>query len=117
MDNKRRHFRMDIQGMEVDISDDIGFCSAWVTNVSRSGLCLSEMSRELRAKDDNFLIVISVQGYRFKSVAHSKWWSEQRFNTALGVELKNTPWNWTKYVSTLEPAEDDVWSLSGRILV
>ncbi len=116
MDNKRRHFRVDIQGMVVDISDDIGFCSAEVTNVSRSGICLCEMSRNLRVKDDNFLIVISVQGYRFKTHALRKWWTTQRVDTVLGVELINTPWDWTEFVSTLEPAKDDVWSSSGKIL-
>jgi hypothetical protein len=116
MYNKRRHFRMDMREMEVNISDDIGFCSASVANISRSGICLFEMSRKLRVKNDNFLIIISVQGVRFKTHAQSRWEIEQRLDTILGVELKNIPWDWTDFVSNLEPAEDDVWSSSGRIL-
>lgn len=116
MHNKRTHFRIDMQEMEVNISDNRGFCSASVAHISRSGICLFEMSRKLRVKNDNFLIIISVQGVRFKTHALSRWGKEQRLDTELGVELKNIPWDWTEFVSNLEPAEDDVWSSSGRIL-
>ena len=116
MDNKRRHFRIDVQGVEVDISDDIGFCSAGVVNISRAGVCLCEMSRRLRVRDDSFLVIISVQGYRFKTHVWSRWNAEQNMGAVLGVELKNIPWGWTEFVTTLEPAADDVWSSHGSIL-
>ncbi len=105
-----------MQETEVHISDDIGFCSASIANISRSGICLFDMSRKLRVKGDNFLIVISVQGHRFKTLAQSRWGTDQRLDTALGVELKNIPCDWIEFVSTMEPAEDDVWSSPGRML-
>ena len=103
-----------MQGVHVDISDDIGFCSAKIANISRSGICLFEASRKLRVKDDNFLIVISIQGCRFKTHVQRRWSSEKRWDASLGVELKNIPWGWRNLVSTLEPIENDVWGFSGR---
>ncbi len=116
MDNKRRYSRMDVQGMEADISDDIGFCSARVRDVSRFGLCLSDMSRKLHVKGDKFLLVISCQGRRFKVHARGRWEAEQGLDTILGAEIKNAPWAWTEFVSTLEPIEDDVWGSTGKMM-
>lgn len=116
MDNKRRYYRIDVQGLEADISDDIGFCSAQVKDISRFGICLSDMPRKLHVKGDKFLLVISGNGHRFKVQAQGKWEKEQGFDTIIGAEIKNAPWGWTEYVSTIEPVEDDVWGSSGRKL-
>lgn len=115
MDNKRRYNRMDVQGMEADISDDIGFCSARVKDISRFGLSLSELPRKLHVKGDKFLIVISSNGRRFKMHAQERWEAEQGFDTLLGAEIKNAPWSWTEFVSAMEPADDDVWRAAGRM--
>lgn len=109
MDNKRRHLRLDVQGMEVDISDDIGFCSAQVRDISRFGVCLSEIPRKLHVKGDKFLVVISDQKHHFKMQVQSRWEKKQGFDTILGVEIKDAPWSWTEFLSTMEPADDDVW--------
>jgi hypothetical protein len=108
MDNKRKYFRMDVQGVEAYIADDIGFCSAQVKDVSRFGICLTEMPRKLRNKGDKFLLVVSDQkGHRYKVQAQSKWETERGFDTVLGAEIKNAPWGWTDFVSTKE-AEGEV---------
>lgn len=116
MDNKRRYFRIDVQGFEADISDDIGFCSARVKDVSRFGICLSEMPRKLHVKGDKFLLVISGNGRRFKVQAQGKWEKKQGLDSLVGVEIKNAPWGWTEYVSAIEPIDDDVWGNSGSKL-
>ena len=115
MDNKRRYSRKDVQGMEADISDDIGFCSARVRDVSRFGICLSEMPRKLRVKGDTFLLVVSIQGHRFKMYAQHRWVSDQGLDRLLGVEIKNPTLNWTEFVSTMETDKDDVWGSLGRL--
>ncbi len=110
MDNQRKYFRMDVQGMEADISDDIGFCSAHVKDVSRFGIRLSELPRKLHIKGNKFLLVISdQQGHRFKVHAQGKWVEEQGFEMVLGAEIKDAPWAWTEFVSTIEPTKNDVW--------
>ena len=112
MDNKRRYFRMDVQGMEADISDDIGFCTARVRDVSRYGVCLSDMPRKLHVKDKKFLVVMSCRGHRFKVQAQSRWEAKQGLDMILGAEITNAPWAWTEFVSSMEPIQDEVWSSS-----
>jgi len=110
MDNKRKYFRMDVQGMEADISDDIGFCSAHVKDISRFGICLSDIPRKLHIKGNKFLMVVSdQQGHRFKVYAYGRWEEENGFDMILGAEIKDAPLGWTDFVSTIEPTEKDVW--------
>ncbi len=101
---------MDVMGLEADISDDIGFCSAQVKNVSRYGIRLCEMSRKLRVRGDKFLIVISGKGHRFKIQAQSKWEDDHGIDTVIGAEIINAPWSWTVFIDTMEPAENDLWN-------
>lgn len=104
---------MDVQRMTADISDDIGFCSARVKDISRFGVRLADMPRKLHIRGDKFLLIISDQeGHRFKMHAQGRWEAEQGFNSVLGAEIKNAPWSWTDFVSTMEPAEDDVWRIT-----
>ena len=110
MDNKRRHVRLDVQGMEADISDDIGFYSARVKDISRFGICLSDIPRKLQAKDDKITIIISDQEHRFKLQVQGRWEKKEGFDTMMGTEIINAPWGWIDYLSTMEPAEDDAWS-------
>lgn len=117
MNNKRRYSRMGVQGIEADIADDIGFCSAQVRDISRFGICLSDISRKLHVKGDNFLIVISCNGRRFKVYAQSKWEADEGFDKIVGVEIKNAPWAWTEFVSTMEPIEDDVWGTPSKMMI
>lgn len=117
MENNRRYFRMDVQGMEADISDDIGFCSARVKDVSRFGICLSDMTRKPSVEGETFLLIISDQeGHRFKMHVQGRWEVGQGSDTVIGAEIKNAPWGWTELVSTFEPAKDDAWGSSGAML-
>lgn len=110
MNNKRRHVRLDVQGMEADISDDIGFSSARVTDISRFGICLSEIPRKLQAKGDKLSVIISDQEHHFKLQVQGRWKKEEGFDTIMGVEIINAPWSWIDFLSTMEPAEEDAWS-------
>jgi len=112
MENKRRYFRMDVQGMKADISDDIGFCSARVKDVSRFGICLSKMTRKPSVKGDYFLLIISDQNeHHYKMHVQGRWETGQGSDTIFGAEIKNAPWGWTEFISTLEPVKEDAWFL------
>ncbi|MEK6201551.1 MAG: hypothetical protein N2A40_03905 [Desulfobulbaceae bacterium] len=116
MENKRRYFRIEVQEMEADISDDIGFCSAQVKDVSRFGICLSEMTRKPSIEGDKFLLIISDQkGHRYKMHVQGRWEEGQGADSILGAEIKNAPWSWTEFISTLEPIKDDAWGPSGKM--
>jgi len=118
MKNKRRFFRMNAQGMEADISDDIGFCSARVKDVSRFGVCLSDMTRKPYVKGDKFLLIISDQeGHRFKMHAQGRWDVGQGSDMIFGAEIKTAPWGWTELISAIEPAKNDTLGSSDRMLI
>jgi hypothetical protein len=110
MDNKRRYFRLDVQGMDADISDDIGFCTARVKDISRFGICLSQIPRKLSVKGDKFLVIISDQAHhRFKMQVQGRWEEEKGFDTIMGLEIKDAPWNWTDFLTNMEPVKDSAW--------
>lgn len=117
MDNLRKHFRVGGEGLEVDISDDVGFCTARVRDVSRFGICLSDMPRELHVKDGEFLLVISGQGQRFRMNGRGKWHKTEGLEKVIGVELRDTPWAWTTFISSVEPTQDDVWAGENRMSI
>ena len=116
MENKRRFFRMEAQGMEADISDDIGFCSARVKDVSRFGVCLSDMTRRPSVRGDKFLLIISDQeGHRFKMHAQGRWEVGQGSDMLFGAEIMTAPWGWTELISAIEPVKKDPWGFSGEM--
>lgn len=117
MQNKRRFFRMNAQGMEAYISDDIGFCSAQVKDMSRFGVCLSDMTRKPYVNGRKFLLIISDQeGHRFKMHAQGRWGLDRRSDKIFGVEIIDAPWAWTEQVLAKEPASDDIQGSSSWML-
>lgn len=116
MDNKRKYSRVGVPGMEADISDDIGFCSARVMDISRFGLRLDELSRKIRAKDDKFYLVVSDHaGRRFKILAQCRWEERGRFSKTIGAEITDAPWEWTEFVSAMEPEKSDGWGITEKM--
>lgn len=110
MDNKRRYLRLDVQKMGADISDDVGFCSARVKDISRFGICLTEIPRKLHVKGNKFLVVISDQDHRFfKMQVEGRWEKAEGFDTIMGAEIKNAPWSWTELLAAMEPEDSNVW--------
>ena len=99
---QRKHPRIRINGMTIDVSDGIRCCAATVADVSQGGLCLSEMGRKFGKKFDR-LTVVAVSGEQhFKFRVKPRWEMVGPWHKTIGVEIEQAPWQWTSFVQSLE---------------
>ena len=106
---KRRHQRMLVNSLQVDIYDGQGFFSGTVADLSRFGLKLDDVPKKLDEKAKRFSIIVSGHGQHFKMQARSRWVQRKSLSKKVGLEIINAPWGWTEFVMKLEPALGDVW--------
>ncbi len=106
---KRRHHRMLVGNLHVDISDGQGFFSGTVEDLSRFGLKLDDVPKKLDEKAKHFSVIVSGDGQHFKMSAKPRWAQGKSFSKKVGLEIVNAPWSWTEFVMKFEPALDDIW--------
>lgn len=108
---KRRHPRFQVDGMMADISDGIGFFSGSVEDISRFGVCLTNIAKKLEGYQDQLTVVISGQGKNFKFKVMKRWEKNDTLGKTLGVTINNVPCGWTKLVMDFDKSadDDDVW--------
>ncbi len=109
--DKRKHPRVKVDDVDIDISDGIGFCSGAATDISRFGMCLINLAKRLDKDAETYTVVASREGKNFKFKVRPKWEEVGRSSKKLGVEIDNAPRQWTEMVVSLEPSDEegDVW--------
>jgi len=112
--DKRKHPRVDLNYLSIDISDGFGSCSAGAVDISRSGMALVNLSKRLGRDSDNYTVVATTRDGRvFKFDVRPKWEETGLSSKSVGVEIVNPPTKWTEFVKSLEPGagqDEDVWS-------
>lgn len=99
---QRKHPRIRIPGMTIDVSDGIRCCSATVADVSRGGLCLAEMGNRFGKKFDRFTVVAVSGEQHFKFRVTPRWVRIGPWHKTIGVEIEQAPCQWTSFVQSLE---------------
>ncbi len=106
---QRQHPRLDTVGLEVDISDSKGFSTGSLKDISRFGVCITDLPRKLHTKDNSFIVVISTKKKRFKLQVIPQWEQQDGLSVVTGAMIDNAPWDWTAMVMQMEPQTDDAW--------
>jgi hypothetical protein len=107
---KRKYPRMGIRSLSVDVSDGVGFFPGVVSDVSRVGLGMSDLSKRLNGDVKKMTIVVSARGEHFKMNVQPKWSTQDGPRKSVGVEIMSAPYGWTEFVMNFEPVfHDDVW--------
>lgn len=101
---KRKHPRIVVTGMSIDVSDGIGSWSGTVNDVSRNGLCVSDLGSVLGKKTGTFTAVASKGGAYFKFRVKSRWEVVRAQHKTMGMEIAETSGKWAEYVQALESA-------------
>ena len=99
---KRKHPRIVVTGMGVDVSDGIGCWSGTVSDVSRNGLCVSDLGLMLGKKTNTYTVVASKGLAHFKFRVKPRWEVVRAQNKIMGMEISETVGKWVEYVQALE---------------
>jgi len=99
---KRKHTRIVVRNMQIDISDGMGCCTGTVRDISRVGLCLSDLAKRFGRNIDAYVVVASSEDLHFKFRVRPKWEQAGRLSKRVGVEIHEPPTQWTEYIISLE---------------
>ncbi len=99
---KRKYPRIVVTGMGIDVSDGIGCWSGTVSDVSRNGLCVSDLGLVLGKKTNTYTVVASKGLSHFKFRVKPRWEVVRARSKTMGVEISETPGKWVEYVQNLE---------------
>ena len=99
---KRKHTRLVVRNLQVDISDGIGCCSGTVRDISRSGLCLADLAKRFGKNMDAYTVVASSEDHHFKFRVRLRWEQASRLSKRVGFEIHEPPRQWTEFVMSIE---------------
>lgn len=103
--SNRVYKRIDVQGFQADISDGVGFFPGELHNVSRFGLCMTDLPQRIDETAARMTIVINGHGQNFKMLIRPKWSQKMGLRKTVGFEILNTPYEWTDFVLKIEPKD------------
>ena len=100
---KREHQRRHIEGLLVDIADGYGFFQGVVADVSRSGMCMTDLSEGLNGDVAEMTVIVSGQDTSFKMNVKPRWYTDGGLRKTIGVEVVDAPMGWADFVKGEEP--------------
>ena len=93
---QRQHIRSNVNGMTVYISDQAGLCNGTIKDMSRFGICITDISRKLQTNNGSFNAVIKGRGQNFKLQLKEKWKEENGQTNMVGAGIDDAPWDWAE---------------------
>ncbi len=98
----RKYPRIAINSLMADISDGKGFFIGNVDNVSRFGISVSDLPKQLDDDSNILTAIVSGKGENFKMFLKPKWDIVDGDRKRLGLEIESCSWGWTDFVTELE---------------
>ncbi len=109
---KRRHPRMATEHLSVDVVDGVGNFPGMVFDLSRSGVCITELSKKLNASVKTMTVVVSGKGRNFKMNVRPRWFADGGAWKSVGAEILNPSPEWIEFVMGFEPAiQKEAWNV------
>jgi hypothetical protein len=100
---KRRYQRIAIENLSVDVADGVGFFQGMVSDISRSGICMTDLSERLNGDVKKMTVVVSGKGANFRMNVRPRWYTHGGVRKIVGVEMINAPVGWAEFVIGVEP--------------
>lgn len=108
--NKRRYQRTEVQNVVANLSDGVDFFSGTVNDVSRAGMSLADIPKELHDWGKELSIIVSAKGKDYKMLVVPKWISKNSPGKRMGLVILDAPLDWTLFVMNCEPTDEDICS-------
>ena len=105
---KREYPRMELPGIQADISDGTVFFSGTVKNLSRDGLAIDEVSSDLERTADIYSVILDGPGTHFKLLVRPVWEHDDGTTKTIGTRIENCPWTWTEFIMRQESLRHDL---------
>ena len=93
---------MELPDIQADVSDGKVFFSGAVKNLSRNGLAIGEISRDLEKTADIYSVVLDGPGTHFKLLVRPVWEQDDGATKTIGARIENSPWTWTEFIMRQE---------------
>ncbi len=97
----RKHPRLNTTGMEVCIADNVGFSTGTIKDISRFGVCITDLPRQLQPANNSVTAVISAKEKQFKLLLKPQWEKREGLTVATGAIIDDAPWGWATMVMQL----------------
>jgi hypothetical protein len=95
---KRKHPRIKINNLSIDVSDGSNVCRGTVGDISLFGIRINEIPEKLNVKAPIMKVVLSEKNKLFKMDVTPRWHIEEGDKTSMGVKILNTSWSWTDHI-------------------
>lgn len=95
---KRNYPRIMTRNLSVDASDGVGFFQGAVADVSKFGLCITDLSKKLDGTVKKMTVIVSEKGRVFKLIVTPQWSRGDGISKSMGVSILNPPLGWTGFV-------------------
>lgn len=106
---KREYPRLKIPDIQADVSDGKVFFSGSVKNLSRYGLAIGEVSRDLEQSADIYSVILDGPGTHFKLLVRPVWERDDGTTKTIGARIENSPWTWTEFIMRQESLKHDAF--------
>ena len=114
---KRQHLRIAMENLSVDVSDGAGFFQGMVSDISRFGMCLTDLPKRVNGDAEKITIVVSRRGIHFRMNVRPRWYThtDGGARKSFGAEILAAPLGWTEFVMNYEPLQFLCKDASGEI--
>jgi hypothetical protein len=107
---KRKQLRVAMENLSVDVADGSGFFKGTVYDISRFGLCVTDLPSQINGEAEAMTVSISGKEGSFTMNVRPRWYCHGNVRKSIGVEITKIPLGWTQFVMNFEPAlHIDVW--------
>ena len=108
--NRRLNQRIEVQNVVAHLSNGVDFFSGTVNDVSRVGMLLTNIPKELHDCSEKLSITVSAKNIEYKMVVLPQWINENNSEKRMGLEILDAPLDWILFVIDYQPADENIWA-------
>jgi len=114
--NRRLNQRIEVLNVAANLSNGVTFFSGTVNDVSRVGMLLTDMPKELHDCSEKLSIIVSARNIEYKMVVVPKWINENSSEKRMGLEILDAPLDWILFVMDYQPTDENIWAATTTLL-
>ncbi|MFT5728585.1 MAG: hypothetical protein ACI8PB_002739 [Desulforhopalus sp.] len=113
--NRRLNQRIEVQNVVANLSNEVGNFSGTVNDISRVGMLLTDIPKELHDCSEKLSIIVSTRNIEYKMVVLPKWINANSSEKRMGLEILDTPLDWILFVMDYHPTDENIWAATTNL--